>query len=115
MCRLGQPEKIEDNGVKYVYHSKGLTIGISPQSGVGFFDCYTKKAVGIGIPTIDFKGITDKEIKMGSSEKEIIAAYGEPDKKNDKGRKIILKYKELGIDFTLLSDKLIKFRMSKPK
>ena len=57
----------------------------------------------------DFKGATKEGIKIGSNEKQIIQAYGQPTRRSVNGVEVELRYKNPGLYFKLRSDMLIKF------
>jgi beta-lactamase regulating signal transducer with metallopeptidase domain len=111
---IGKPEKIQDNGASFIYYSKGMSIGFGKISGVNNFNCYTKKAVWPALLKVrDFVGSTEQGIKMGSTENEIVAAFGTPKKRVVDGAQVTLEYKDIGLHFILLKDKLLQFGMMK--
>ena len=112
---LGKPE-VDMLGT-LSYPSRGFDINIDQQRGVRMINCCTKEIYS-SLPMVknagDFKGATNKGIKIGSTEQQIIAAYGNPTRK---GKGIrgghSLRYKDLGANFELQNGKLVQIMLSK--
>jgi outer membrane lipoprotein-sorting protein len=107
---LGQPDAIpaESRGTILQYFSRGFSLTFAPKRGLFWIQCWTQKAIIARVR--DFKGKTREGIGMGSSAKDIERAYGKPDERETNGpATVYLRYRKLGLDFTLFSDKLVEF------
>ena len=111
---LGEPEKVTDNGMSWMYLSKGFTLMVF-KGAVGSVNCYTKVAMPPFVSGKDFQGSTAEGIGMGANRSQIISAYGEPDNETTNGRQTTLNYGELEIDLILMDDKLVQFFLRSPK
>jgi len=111
---LGQPDKRKPRSL--IYRPLGLSVTVHPKLGVFSFGCFTKRAIPWWdrFSTNDFRGATKDGIRMGSSEGEIVRAFGKPDERDDQGRQVDLTYETLGLWFLLLSDRMIQFSMMIP-
>ncbi len=111
---LGKPDKRKPRFL--IYRPLGLSVGIHPTVGVTSFGPFTRKAIPWwdAFYTKDFRGATKEGVRMGSSEQEIVSAFGKPDERDDQGRQVDLTYKNLGLWFILLSDRVIQFSMMIP-
>jgi len=111
---LGEPDKKKSRSLMYL--SRGVSIGVHPKLGVLSFGCFTRKVIPWWDRFFakDFQGATKEGIGMGSSEQQIIEAFGKPDEREDRGRQVNLTYSELGLYFILLSDKVVQFWMMIP-
>ena len=112
---IGEPEKVEDGGMSFLYRSKGFSLMVSPKRGVQHFNFYTRKAAPPFTLVKDFSGKTKEGISMGASRSKILAAYGLPNSERKNGPQITLEYDHLGMTFILLKDKLVQFFMSMPR
>lgn len=111
---IGEPEKVEDGGMSFLYRSKGFSLMVSPKGGVQYFNFYTRKVAPPFTSVKDFSGKTKEGISMGASRSKILAAYGLPNSERKNGPQITLEYEHLGLTFILLKDKLVQFFMSMP-
>jgi thioredoxin-related protein len=111
---LGEPDKRQPRSL--IYRPLGLSLIVHPTTGVVSFGCSTKKAIPWWdrFSARDFRGATKEGIAMGSSEKEIMKAFGKPDEREEQGRQVVLTYEAQGLWLVLLSDKLIQFSMRIP-
>lgn len=114
---LGQPEKEEGRGTSLGYPSQGFAIGVHPRLGVYMFAFFTRGTTRpFTRPRVnDFAGKTPEGIGMGSSEAQIVAAYGKPDTREVKGRQTDLSYNRFRLHYILLSDRLVQFTMMAPE
>lgn len=112
---IGEPEKVEDGGMSFLYRSKGFSLMVSPKSGVQYFNFYTRKAAPPFTSVKDFSGKTEEGISMGAKQSKILAVYGLPDSERKNGAQITLEYDRLGLTFILLKDELVQFFMSMPR
>lgn len=114
---LGKPERIEKNGknkTMLLYLSQGIGIYVFKEGGVQSFTFTTQKISTSALKINDFKGTTKEGIGIGSSEAQIIAAYGKPTENSFQSDKKTICYKTLGIDFIMLSDKVAQFTITIP-
>lgn len=114
--RLGEPDAIQDKGLSLLYLSKGFSILVHPQLGVRNFNCFTRIAIPPNLQhrAKNFEGATQEGIAMGSTEAQIMAAYGKPSTRKVQGRQTNLTYDNLRLYFTLFSDRLVQFIMMAP-
>ena len=112
---IGEPEKVEDGGMSFLYRSKGFSLMVSPKRGVQYFNFYTRKAAPPFTSVKDFSGKTEEGISMGAKRSKILAVYGLPDSERKNGAQITLEYDRLGLTFILLKDELVQFFMSMPR
>ncbi len=70
---IGEPEKVEDGGMSFLYRSKGFSLMVSPKSGVQYFNFYTRKAAPPFTSVKDFSGKTKEGISMGARRSKILA------------------------------------------
>jgi hypothetical protein len=63
----------------------------------------------------DFKGNTKEGICMGCTEDRIVEAFGEPEKRTERGNQATLAYDAKGLKLMLRSGKLVRFSMQPPK
>jgi len=111
--KLGEPDKIDQRGMALDYLSRGYSFLVSPQRGVAMINCYTQATFVVKVK--DFAGQTREGVRMGASAADIIKAYGEPDANEKDGATTRLRYRKLGLEFTLFSDKLVQFSLSAVK
>jgi len=114
---LGKPVKIEGEGgygLNYI-SSLGLSVLVSPRKGVVSISCWTSRVMywlsALGMK--DFRGATDKGIKMGAGRDEIVRAYGRADSESG-GAPLYMDYRSEGIKFILCSGKLAKIEVVEP-
>ncbi len=112
---LGKPEFDMTGSISYP--SKGFDLFVGETHGVRMISCCTKQ-IYLSSPMVknaaDFKGSTDKGIKIGSTERQIIAAYGNPTRRSKGVRGgTSLRYKKLGANFELQNGKLVQIMLSK--
>jgi len=114
---LGKPVKIEGEGgygLNYI-SSMGLSVTVSPRKGVVSISCWTSRVMywlyALGMK--DFRGATDKGIKMGAGRDEIVRAYGRADSESG-GAPLYMDYRSEGIKFILCSGKLAQIEVVEP-
>jgi len=114
---LGKPVKIEGEGgygLNYI-SSMGLSVLVSPRKGVVSISCWTSRVMywlsALGMK--DFRGATDKGIKMGAGRDEIVRAYGRADSESG-GAPLYMDYRSEGIKFILCSGKLAQIEVVEP-
>jgi hypothetical protein len=114
---LGKPDAVQAVGTNgYVdmnYGSRGLFIGASKTLGVVTISCVAQQAMATRVR--NFSGKTDKGIALGASMADVIQAYGEPDSKETNKGSTYLSYNQLQAHFTLFSDKLVQFTVTRPR
>jgi len=114
---LGKPVKIEGEGgygLNYI-SSMGLSVLVSPRKGVVSISCWTSRVMywlsALGMK--DFRGATDKGIRMGAGRDEILRAYGKADSESG-GAPLYMDYRSEGIKFILCSGKLAQIEVVEP-
>jgi hypothetical protein len=88
----------------YDYFSKGVTLSTLGQSGVVWqiFCLSTPEGAPEDIGHWDFKGRTAEGIGIGSTEAEVVSAYGEPTKRESGGEgATLLRYENMQTLFML--------------
>jgi hypothetical protein len=115
---LGKPVKIEGEGgygLNYI-SSLGLGVLVFPRKGVVVISCWTSRATYWlhGVFVKDFRGSTDKGIKMGAGRDEIVRAYGKADSESGDASLLYMDYRSRGIEFMLRSGKLAKIDVVEP-
>jgi outer membrane lipoprotein-sorting protein len=110
---LGPPDYLppEGKGNQLEYLSRGFGLNVDPLRGLVRIDCVTRKAVELKVN--DFQGKTKEGIAMGDNEKKIVAAYGEPDRRETHAEMTQLHYFD-NISFNLVDDKLVRFTLTMP-
>lgn len=117
--QLGPPDR-DEAGARVDYReSRGLYVLLCPGSGVCMIDCWSKAFPTAAAELTTFSGKTDKGIGMGASRKQVIAAYGEPDKESEISSReigvlVALRYERLKAQFTLREDKLVRIKIRAP-
>ena len=114
---LGKPDVAR--GSNLIYLSKGFEFMVMEPGGVRTISCCAKQCYGGSMQAKnadDFRGATDKGIRIGSTESQVIAAYGNPTRRG-KGLRggPSLRYKNLGTSFEFQNGKLVQFMLSKPR
>jgi len=113
---LGEPDKIEGNGVGLNYvSSKGLSFLVHPVRGVQAIDCWSKEYPFPFATITTFTGKTKEGIGMGASREQIEAAYERPDQVTTQGPLTTLRYNKLQMHFMLMQGKLVSIKMEAPK
>jgi len=113
---LGKPDKTEGkgSGLNYI-SSMGLSVMVSPRKGVVSISCWTSRVMywlyALGMK--DFRGATDKGIKMGAGRDDIVRAYGKADSESG-GAPLYMDYRSQGIEFILCSGKLAQIEVVEP-
>ena len=115
---LGKPDKIEGKGgfgLNYI-SSMGLSLLVSRSKGVVFISCWNSRATYWlhALSVKDFRGATDKGIKMGAGRDEIVRAYGKADSESGDAAMLYMDYRSQGIEFMLLYGKLVKIDVVEP-
>jgi len=119
---FGQPAKVSvmASGTKLNYvASKGLGFEVDSELGLQKIQCWSESwPTQLPFAVANCSGITQEGIGIGSTKKEIVAAYGEPDRTStDTNKGVIhgLEYDKLRIEFALWQDKLISMILEAPK
>jgi hypothetical protein len=113
---LGRPDSVVSGGAGLVYAAKGFTVTIYPKLGVQAVTCLTPKSAGPMIASlVPFKGRTAEGIRIGSKQEEIVAAYGQPDSLEASGPQTVLVFKQFGLTFVLLDDKVEQISCAAPR
>jgi hypothetical protein len=97
------------------YLSKGLQlvlVGREPPDSFGLIIANPGDAASL--TRNDFPGQTDKGIRMGSSEQQIIDAYGEPDAKEKHSHSTSVGYSKLRLGFSLADGKVVQIIVNGP-
>ena len=103
---LGKPD-IDATGISYVYADLGIEVVIRDDKVHSVY-CVHHIPNASEVKTCEYQ--TEKGIGIGSTESDIIAAYGEPTKRS----KGALMYKELGLRFELENGQVQKIIALKP-
>lgn len=106
--RLGKPDRKETTrgGEALHYDSRGFKVYLDLQGRFATARCvfYPDRAAPVAR---SFQGKTDKGIKIGSSYKELVEAYGPADFENVQVKERTMQYGTLpGMDFHLVDDKV---------
>jgi hypothetical protein len=113
---LGQPDRAEGRGIALYYlESRGLSLLLHRSLGLQTIDCWSKDYPEAPPQMTTFVTKTEKGIAMGASRKQIVAAYGKPDRTDVRRSFDILYYDQLQIEFMLANDKLINLKLKAPK
>lgn len=109
---FGPPDKMEGRGIRLYYlASKGLSLLLDPRRGVWAIDCWSKQYPDAPPDLSTFAGKTKEGVAMGAGRKQIVAAYGEPDRTASKASLDTLYYDKLRIQFTLMQDSLVSIKL----
>ncbi len=111
---LGSPDLVSPDGHSLVYRSKGFTVRCEAGIGVQSFLCASNVDGDRHWWKADFSGHTKEGIRIGSTEEQIIAAYGEPDSIEGPGGQRDLVYRGLRARFILVGDRLVNFTVTSP-
>jgi len=122
---FGQPDKVttRTEGTKLNYvASKGLGFEVDSELGLAKIQCWSKNWPEKLLFTVaNFTGKTKEGIGIGSTQEQIISAYGQPDRTDRKeigaNKEIIegLDYDKLRINFSIWQDKVISMTLEAPK
>lgn len=114
---LGKPDAVQELGKKRGYHlnygSRGFFIVGANTIGVLSISCVSQAIMAIRVR--DFAGKTDKGIRLGASEADIIRAYGKPDSRRAERGTTSLEYYSLRTDFTVCGEKLVQILLMRPQ
>ena len=117
---FGQPDKVMAEGTKLNYvSSKGLGFTVDSELGLQMIQCWSDnlpKELPFAVTT--FTGRTKEGIGIGSTREQIVAVYGQPDRKGDDSNKDVIQnldYDKLRIKFLIWQDKLISMTLEAPK
>lgn len=113
---LGKPDK--EDSMNLIYASQGFEIGVKQGQGVAVVSCYDKKFYQRSMVekiARDFQGATDKGIKLGASQEQIIAVYGNPAKQKANGNQGKLMYPDQGLFFEIENNRLTKMMVFRKK
>jgi len=80
---FGQPD-IED-GPSLSYRMRGFGVLVLPQRGVAGLLIGAARAMPEDVDGHDFQGQTTEGVRIGSTEKDIVKAYGEPASRKERG------------------------------
>lgn len=107
----GEPERRLETACEYL--SGGFAVLFNREKKVAAIMCggFCLK----DSPMIErFKGVTPEGIRMGSTLKEVLEAYGKPTEKNtfpEDPSLITVKYSKLGVEFAFRDEKLVHIAM----
>jgi hypothetical protein len=105
----GQPEVVFE---KLRYPSRGFEISVSSKKGMMVFNCFGRLW---GFDSCrDFHGETDRQIRLGATVDDVLAAYGKPDVRS-RLREEVLHYFHKGWSFTFRNGKLAYFSVAEPR
>ena len=114
---FGQPDQIFDGQVTKLHYvpSQGLNFAVDAQRGLQEIGCWSEGMLPSRVTT--FAGKTKEGIRIGATEEEIVAAYGEPERTSTDSRGIIqnLHYDSLGAKFSIKEGKLMSMVFEAPK
>lgn len=119
---FGQPDKLtaraEGTKLNYVA-SKGLGFEVDSALGLQKIQCWSENwPTELPFSVATFTGRTKEGIGIGSTQEQIIAAYGEPDRTStdsNKGVIQVLHYDKLRSSFSIWQNKLISMTLEAPK
>ena len=115
MQHFGKPEKVENHGPRkhlMMYLSKGISFYVFDNIGIQSITFTSQKAIS-PLKGNDSTAMTKEGIGIGASESQIKVAYGESCSIKVNGGVKTMNYEDLGLDFVLFSDKVIKFTIRK--
>ena len=113
---FGEPDKVLAEGTKLHYvPSRGLSFTVDAELGLQEISCWSEGMLPSGVTT--FAGRTKEGIGIGATQEEIVAAYGQPDRRSTDSKGVIqnLHYDKLQAEFSLQEDKLISMVLRAPK
>lgn len=97
---------------KLRYPSRGFEILVSNKEGMTGFNCFGRLW---GFDSCrDFLGKTDRQIHLGASVDEVLAAYGKPEFRS-RQREEVLRYLHKGWSFTFGNGKLAHISVFQPR
>ncbi len=105
----GQTEVVHE---KLHYASRGFEIFVSSKEGMTGFNCFGRFWAFDSCR--DFQGKTDRQISLGASVDDVLAAYGKPDVRS-RLRAEVLYYFHQGWSFTFRNGKLALITSLKPR
>ena len=90
------------------YRALGLMLTVEEADGLVGIQCMGQDTLGATGRT--FRGATDKGIRIGASEQEVIEAYGKPEEgpTYSKGTKGNLKYRDLHMEFVMNEERRVR-------
>ena len=122
---LGQPDHEYEQGrtTYLVYRSRGFELTVQPNDrprpGLSCIKCVDHEDNPVQ-PFHRFQGKTDKDISLGTSRADVVAAYGEPDPEGGSEVKVApdavesletIRYRKLGLGFELLQAKVSRITL----
>jgi len=114
---IGKPDVVLKEGSEgheaLMYYARGFQLSTHPKMGAYSIVCMTQKMFLADVR--DFKGKTSEGIAMGASLKEIVEAYGKPDKQTARGQMMDVSYTKLRLSFLLADDKLVQMYLRPPR
>ena len=113
---FGEPDKVLAEGTKLHYvPSRGLSFTVDTELGLQEISCWSEGMLPSGVTT--FAGRTKEGIGIGATQEEIVAAYGQPDRRSTDSKEVIqnLHYDKLQAKFSLQEGKLISMVLRAPK
>ena len=115
VSHLGEPELRADGGLSLVYPSKGLSVTVHPDLGVRGVMLSSASALPPDLTPGDFAGTSSAGIGIGSSEAEVLAAYGEAQQRRQTGRQTDTLYEEPRMRLLFLEGRLIQWTLYAPR
>ncbi len=114
---FGQPDKIIEGPLTKINYvsSQGLIFNVDAKLGLQEIGCWSEGMLPSGVST--FAGSTTDGIGMGSSQEDITAAYGQPDRTstNTAGGFQIIHYDTLGTKFWIKGGAAMCIILEAPK
>ncbi len=118
---FGRPDKTysgEKTKLSYVA-SRGLGFTVDSELGLQMIQCWSDNwPTELPFAVTTFTGRTKEGIGIGATRKQIVAAYGQPDRTGTDSYKGVIQgldYDNLRIKFSIWQDKLISMTLEAPK
>jgi hypothetical protein len=105
----GQPDVVFE---ELRYPSRGFEISVSNKKGLQGFKCFGR--LWGSDSCRDFLGETDRQIRLGATVDDVLAAYGKPDVRS-RLREEVLHYLHKGWSFQFRNGKLAYFSVTEPR
>lgn len=114
---FGPPDQIFEGQVTKLHYvpSQGLNFAVDAQLGLQEIGCWSEGMLPSRVTT--FTGKTKEGIRIGASEEDIVAAYGQPERTSTDSRGIIqnFHYDKLSAKFSIKERKLMSMVFETPK
>ena len=114
---FGQPDQIFEGQVTKLHYvpSQGLNFAVDAKLGLQEIGCWSEGMLPSRVTT--FAGKTKEGIRIGATEEEIVAAYGQAERTSTDSKGIIqsLHYDQLSARFSLQEGKLMSIVLEAPK